>query len=52
MASTEISVVLFIMSRAPMPVDGSADRSDIAAGKSGGFWDGPHVTESNRRLGL
>ena len=52
MASTETSVVLFVMSRTPMQVDGSADRSDIAAGKSGGLWDGPHVTESNRRPGL
>ncbi len=53
MASTETRVVLFVMSRTPpTQVDGSADRSDIAAGKSGGLWDGPHATESNRRPGL
>ncbi|MDI3466364.1 MAG: hypothetical protein OJF50_005185 [Nitrospira sp.] len=53
MASTETRVVLFAMSRTPpTQVDGPADRSDIAAGKSGGLWDGPHVTESNRRPGL
>ncbi|MCS6305575.1 MAG: hypothetical protein H8K07_18200 [Nitrospira sp.] len=43
MASTETRVVLFAMSRTPpTQVDGPADRSDIAAGKSGGLWDGPH----------
>jgi hypothetical protein len=54
MASTETSVVLFVMSRTPMQVDGSADRSDIAAGsQAAAFWTGrTHATESNRRPGL